>query len=960
MTPDRWQVVKSVLADALALDPAARSDWLNKRCGDDQTLRAEVDSLLDHAGTEDFLESPLLASGLPPTSTPENAATGRNRLGERYRLIRTIGAGGMGTVYEATDDKLGRRVAIKILPAEFAASDERHRRFSRETRIIAGLSHPSLCQVYDAGIHEGRPFLVMELVDGETLASRLERGPLPEADVVACASQVAEALAYAHQAGVVHRDLKPANIMLTPAGVKLLDFGLAKILRDSETGTTGAPDSTTPTADDAVTGSGAILGTLHYMAPEQLEGRGADARSDVFSLGVVIFEMLTGERPFVGASQASIVAAILRDPPPRASARQPLVHDGFDPVILACLEKDPDTRWQSARDVGTAVRAVARDQTSGTPPARRRPASPWTLAATAVAGAGLALWLAPAGLFPLPVGAGPTTHLAIVAPPDLEGHYFGPSLSPDGRHIAFVSVRAGEQPRVWLRSMDSPTPRALPGTEGALRLFWSPDSRQIAFFAQGGWRRIAVFGGSSELVCEAATGVWGGSWSKDGVIMFSGGPGDGLYRISPGSPLPERLTQPDSSTHEDAHLWPVFLPDGRTFLYTVASARPDTQGIYVASLDAPHGRRLNDAWSATAYAPEGYVVYARDQLLVAQRFDTERLTFTGDPQVVGARATSARWGYFSVARGVLGYLSAEQRAQMVWLDRGGRELGLLGREGAIGGPALSPSGRHAALHIADTASGNDDIWVFDLSNGNGARVTRTAASDSDVVWSPDGSEVAYARDGMAFYRSSIAHDDTDRLLFRSSGGEVYPNDWSSDGKWLVYSDFSNSWADLWLLPVPAATRPVPLRRTPFGEHQARFSPDSKWIAYTSEESGRPEVYVQAVPPDSKRVLVSALGGTQPMWRGDGRELYYLADDHAITAVPFAVKDGTPTVGRSQVLFYAPQNGGNFVGVRNHYAVTGDGQQFLVRRPLRGGSWEFAVIFNWTGTLGGSTDPVSSR
>ncbi|MGE3844472.1 MAG: protein kinase [Vicinamibacterales bacterium] len=620
MTPERWRLVKAVLADAMALAPGEREAWLTKRCGDDRSLYEEVMSLLEHDRGDDFLDHPLVASSA--VSEDDEAPTS---LGERYRIVRTIGAGGMGTVFEAVDDTLGRHVAVKMLPGRFAASRERRQRFARETRLIAGLSHAGICQVHDAGIHDDRPYLVMELVDGETLASRLERGPLAPADAVGCARQIADALSYAHRRGVIHRDLKPSNIMLTGEGVKLLDFGLAKALGDRGT---VEPDAaaTTPTVDSAVTASGAIVGTLHYMSPEQLEGRAVDARSDVFSLGVVIFEMLTGERPFRGESQASLVASILRDDAPRASGRNPLISPAFDAVVSSCLEKDPERRWQDAGDVARAL-GSSLAEAQPTTSVRQVPLTRWagwSLAATCAAAVAWGAW----SLVPTRARSdAPAMHLAITAPPELEGQYFGPSLSPDGRQIAFVSVRTGEQPRIWIRSLDAPTPRALTGTEGALRHFWSADSTQLAFFARGGLYRVGLTGASPVLICSTASGVWGGSWSQDGVILFSGGPGDGIYRVLPGSSAPTKMTVPQDD--ESAHLWPVFLPDGRTFLYTVASANPTVQGIYVATLDTPRGRRLNDAWSATAYAPEGYVLYARDQLLVAQRFDPERRVFEG-------------------------------------------------------------------------------------------------------------------------------------------------------------------------------------------------------------------------------------------------------------------------------------------------------------------------------------------
>jgi dipeptidyl aminopeptidase/acylaminoacyl peptidase len=406
------------------------------------------------------------------------------------------------------------------------------------------------------------------------------------------------------------------------------------------------------------------------------------------------------------------------------------------------------------------------------------------------------------------------------------------------------------------------------------------------------------------------------------------------------------VTSPDQAAGEVGHLWPRFLPDGERFLYTVASSHPATRGIYLASLSQPKGRRVNDAWSAGLYAPEGLLIYASDDLLVAQPFDPDGARTVGDARVVADDATSARWGYFSVAPGLLAYFSAPHRSRLVWMDRAGREAGSVGPDARIGGPVLAPGGRHVAAHVADAGSGNDDIWVFDVATGRGVRLTRGTQSESDAVWSPDGRSVAFARDGLAIHRRSAGGGGEDLVLFESGGGEIYPNDWSPDGRWIAYSDFSTSWADLHLLPVGGSGTPIPLRRTPFSEHQARFSPDGQWIAYASDESGRAEVYLQALPPSSERLPVSTLGGSQPMWRGDGRELFYLALDGALMAVDVDLTSSPPALGAPVELFRMPADGSSFLAVRNHYAVTADGQRFLVAKPLSEASWEFNLVFNW--------------
>ncbi len=841
MTPERWQQVKQVAADAAALPREARAAWLDVHCADDPALRDEVESLLaqdeDAAG---LLTSPIgfavqaLAREPGPSADPGDEPASLPRatvLVSRYRVDHSIGAGGMGEVYEARDQVLERSVAIKVLPAWLAASAERQERFAREARNLARLSHPHICAIHDAGVHGGMPFIVMELLAGETLAARLARGPLGTSEAIDLGIQVAEALAYAHRQGVVHRDLKPGNVMMLagPARaeqpqVKLLDFGLAKVRAPRRS------DEATATARRrsdslSLTATGDIIGTVHYMAPEQLEGQSVDARTDVFALGILLYEMVSGARPFTGSSRASIVASILRDRPLPLAARAVVAPPALDRVIGACLSKSPDERWQSAQDVATALRAIS---TTDEPRTREEPeparvSSPgwgrYAAAAALVVGLGaLAGWGIWMRLPQVTSAPGPTLRVGLSLPGDALGPYWGPALSPDGRHVAFVAAMPGGPARIWLRSLDASTSRALPGTDGALRLFWAPGSDHLAFLAEGELRRVSL-SGSVERIASVPSALWGGTWNASNTILLSRGPGGGLYAIPAHGGEPRDVMEPDVPRGEQGLLWPAFLPDGQTFLYTVESSNADVRGIYLASLQDRRGTRLTGAWSPAAYASEGYLVYARDQTLVAHEFDARQRRLVGEPVALGERATGARWGFFSAAPGVVAFLSAPSRTRLVWLDRTGRDVGRLGDEGAIGGPVVSPDGRHVAVHKADSETGADDVWVFDKDRGTSIRLTTGRESDSDPVWSPDSRSVAFSKDGLGLYEKPASGSGDLRLLLRAKGGEIYPNDWSPDNAMLVYIGFLGELGGPLVAAAGASrrARPVPpdaLHRAP--------------------------------------------------------------------------------------------------------------------------------------------------
>ena len=755
------------------------------------------------------------------------------------------------------------------------------------------------------------------------------------------ATQIADALDAAHQQGIVHRDLKPGNVMLTASGAKLLDFGLAK-LRPSGIFKT---QSFEEDRSSQSTVEGTILGTLDYMAPEQIEGRDADARTDIFTFGVILYEMIAGHRVFDGESQASLVAAILKDQPAPLSSRQPLVPDSLDHVVATCLAKQPADRWQTARDLGRELRRIAAG--GGERRASWLTRRPWREAAL-VGAAALALvagWFlgyrgAPA------TSSSPMRRVSILAPADVLPPLWGPALSTDGQSLAFIDARPYESARVWVRGLKESNARPLAGTEGAIRLFWSPAGDSIGFFADGRLKRVRLEGGFVETVAEVPSVTWGATWGPDGSILYSGGPLDTIHRVAPGGHS-DSLTTLDAARGEQGHVWPAFFPDGRHFVYAVRSDDPKVRGLYVASLTEPRGRRVADAVSSAQIAPEGYLVYARDQDLMAHPFDLTSLEGLGEPRRIGERAYNAREGSFSVAPGAVGFLVQDEAADLAWFDRTGRMTGTLtATPGQFGAPALAPDDRLVATQRADLQTGLDDLWILDVATRTMSRLTPARGSKSDAVWSPDGRHIAFAADNGSLLLDQVVGESSPPRTVLETDGEMYPNDWSPDGKTMLVSDFQNNWADLWLLPVDAPQKRIEVRATPHSEHQGRFSPDGRLIAYASDESGQPEIYVQSAPPGLSRRIASRGGGAQPMWKGDGRELYYLGLENTLMVVDVGTGD-VPSLSPPRPLFPLRLRTLPFIAVRNHYAVTRDGQRFLVKAPRNDPQASFTLLLDWT-------------
>jgi Tol biopolymer transport system component len=854
-----------------------------------------------------------------------------------YEILDLLGAGGMGQVYRARDPRLGRVVAVKILPSSFSADAKRLRRFEQEARAAGMLNHPNVLAIYDVGTHEGSPYLVSELLEGETLRARLEAGPIPLSKVFDYAVQIAMGLAAAHEKSIVHRDLKPENLFLTRDGrVKILDFGLAKLTSPEKESRTDAPT----VARD--TDPGVVMGTVGYMSPEQVRGEDADPRSDLFAVGAIVYEMLTGRRAFHRDTKVATMNAILSEDPPESSNANPALAR----LVRRCLEKRPEERFQSARDLAFALEALSGSSgASVVQPAltrRIRERYAWLLAGALGIGV-LALGIAHLR------GPEPdrrTYRLSVVLP---EGALFdsegGFALSPDGRHLVFAAGDASGKRLLYLRPLDSLEARGLPGTDGASFPFWSPDSRFVGFFAMGKLKKIDITGGPPQALCDSSS-IVGGTWNQNGVILFAQDYNGPLYRVLDSGGKAAPVTTLDPSRQESGHRWPQFLPDGNHFLHLSQSASPDHTGIYVRSLDSNESRRLVDVFSSPAYfAP--YLLYVRGETLLAHRLDFVRLELTGEPfPVVEGVGSTLSKAHFSVSEsGVLAYHAhTTEDGLPVWFDRQGNRLGAIGPPAGYAGLTLSPDEQRVAIDrtVSPTAP---DIWLIELSQGTASRFTSNSAYDFTPVWSPDGTRIVFASNrtaggGTDLFQKESSGAGEEELLLRT-GATNDPTDWSADGKFILYvARQPGTSSDLWALPLEEDRTPIVLLQTPFLEEGARLSPDGRWLAYTSNESGRQEVYVRPFLRPGGGRLISTGGGWQPRWRrADGKELFYLSPERRIMAVSVQSDSSRFEASTPRELFDEPVSDGT-------YDISRDGQRFLINTILPEASSPIQIVVNW--------------
>jgi Tol biopolymer transport system component len=882
-----------------------------------------------------------------------------------YEITGVLGAGGMGEVYRACDTRLERTVAIKILPLHLSKDPVRKQRFEREAKTISSLNHPHICVLHDVGHQEGVDYLVMEYVEGTTLAKRLEKGPLPLEQALKCGGEIGDALDNAHRAGIVHRDLKPGNVMLTASGAKLLDFGLAK-----PTSPVASLATITATkAEPPVTREGTIVGTIQYMSPEQVEGKELDGRSDIFSLGAVLYEMLTGTRAFEGKSQLSVASAILEKDPVPISALKPLIAPELEHAILRCLAKDPNDRWQSARDLALELKWIA-DAAAKPCNARREKRTaaswlPWVVMMILLSLAAIA-W----AVF-RPLGGQSDTPMVRFELP-LEASDFFVVISPDGRWLAFTAPGSDKRTLIWIRALESLEPRPLRGTENAFgpSIAWSPDSRFIAFQSGDKLKKIKVSGGPPQVICDAPYTLLGGAWSREDTLLF-GTVSGGLISVAGQGGAPRLVTS--ASGRNEVHVFPFFLPGGHNFGYLRA---PENPAIYVGSLDSKsdqqNAKRIVGTPVMAGYAPgkngrSGKLLFMREGSLMAQTFDEKRLELIGEPVAVAEEvSTYLLSANFSASSKVLVYRSGKKAlglSTLAWCDRKGQEIGTAGESGSnlYLDVAISPDASRVAVSKANpTETGaSQSIWFLDLERGVNARFTFDIAPDTSPVWSPDGNRIAYGASragGMGIYERAPNGTSTEQTLISPVGEPMHPNHWSRDERFLLYTrENAKTRSDLWLLPLrkdgTAAGESIPFLATEYNESEGVFSPDSHWIAYTSDESGRKEVYVRSFPAsqgEGTKIQISRDGGRQPHWRGDGKELLYLSLDGKMMALDVSQSGG--------VRFGAPASLFQLFGsaARSDFStlpwdVTADGKRFLIGKT-KALSDSVTVVLNWSSEL----------
>jgi eukaryotic-like serine/threonine-protein kinase len=876
-----------------------------------------------------------------------------------YEIVGPLGSGGMGEVYRARDSKLKREVAIKILPEAFSRDADRVARFQREAEVLASLNHPHIAAIHDLAEFGELRCLVLELVEGETLADRIARGPIPMDESLAIATQIAQALEAAHEKGIIHRDLKPANIKLTHDGnTKVLDFGLAKV-REAQGFATSLSNS--PTLMSAST-PGIIMGTAAYMSPEQAKGKEADRTADVWAFGCVLYEMLTGRRVFEGETVSEILAGVLKGEPDWSRLPADTL-EGVRRLLRRSLQKERKLRFHDMADVRIEVDEAQSEPQTGArvmhSAPRRRERLAWmsAVAVLTLTAAAAIVW---AAFRPVPTA--PEMRLEITTP--MTTNPWSLAISPDGQKIVFAATSDGRS-RLWLRSLDSVSARPLAGTEGALFPFWSPDSRSVGFFADEKLKRIDIGGGSAQELATVGLG-FGGAWNNDGVILFSS-PGSPIFRIPATGGEPAVAVTRLETPQQQHHYFPAFLPDGRHFLYYVLGS-PEARGVYVGQLDGSQTRRLLDADAPAVHASSGHLLFVRQAMLFAQQLDPIRLELTGNQVPVAERVTVGFGPPFAAlsasAAGPLVYRSGSARfLHLVWFDRSGKEIGRVGGPDSLDAisPALSPDDRRVALFRV--VNGSVDVWLLELGRSVATRFTSDAANDTGPLWSPDGTSIVFSsnRKGVIdLYRKPAVGAGSEEPLLTTAQNK-FATDWSREGRFLLYeSTDPKTSSDIWALPMDGdrpstgsgrperaeGRKPFPVVQTNFDERGGQFSPDGKWIAYQSNESGLWEIYVQPFPGPGGKSLISTTGGVQARWRPDGKELFYIALDSRLMAVPIRVASNGQAVEAGAPVPLFAMRISDPVQEDHSYLVSSSGQRFLINTVTEEAASPITVILNW--------------
>jgi len=859
----------------------------------------------------------------------------------------------MGEVYRGRDTRLDRSVAIKILPAHYSSDRNHKQRFEREAKAISGLNHPNICTLHDVGSQDGIDYLVMECVEGQSLAQRLEKGPLPIEQVLKIGREIADALAAAHRSGIIHRDLKPGNIILTKSGAKLLDFGLAKWAAQT---CSLATMSASASVELPVTEEGTIVGTFQYMSPEQIEGKELDGRSDVFSLGAVLYEMLTGQRAFQGKSQLSVASAILEKEPLPIRATKPLAPRSLDHVIRRCLAKDSEERWQTTRDLALELKSIEAedpDSSEGLVNGVVRRANVYAWIGLCLAGFLLASTLFLLSRLRLKGRVSQETIRSSILPPEGRelDRWGAAAISPDGKYLVFSAIIPGWGGQLYLRRVDSILAKPLPGTEGAQTPFWSPDSKWIGFVAGAKLRKVSVEGGSPLILCDSSQ-LRGASWSSNGTILFVPGAGNPVFSVSEAGGSPVAVTQLDKSAGEVTHRWPIFLPDGKHFLFF---SRGRENAIYASTIDSKERKLIVSNDTNVLYASPGFLLYVKNGALMAQRFDAKRLELSGSPAAIvdGVPVFGGQQhGLFTVSEnGILAIQSKEEMiSQPVWVDQVGKSLEPLMEPAmfAMFDMRMAPDRRKIAFGITDPKDGVDNIWVHDAANHQTTRLTFEQLIAQHPIWAPDGSQVLYTS-------NRIGHPQIFRIP-TTGVGEAEPflpsdysdvaESWSPDGRYLAFGRAPIEGMverSLWILPLFGEKKPYPLLP---GSHSQQwsgvFSPDGKWMAFVSIESGKGETYIVPFPSVHMKIQISKNGGSRPHWSRDGHQLFYIGQGHALMEATLRFAPGGIQVANTQTLFRLdiPE-----------FEISGDGRRFLVFKTVDNQEPStVTLISNWTNLL----------